>query len=88
MTVEVWDDDDALGGDDFIDSFIIANLSSEFHFNESNSLTSHGVKGLGNLSLVFYNLTTNPTLRNAKDHPTPNTISVLPGGTYVAFVTS
>ena len=90
--MEVWDDDDdyycaqAYGCDDLIDNFTIAMLSSQFNFNEANSLTAHGTNGIGILSLVFYNLTTNPTPCISGDILTPSNGSLVPGGNLMTSI--
>ena len=84
--MEVWDDDPEVG-DDSVDNFTIAMLSSNFfHFNDSRSLTVHGIKDIGNLALAFYNLTTNPTLCNSGDNPTHGTSSIMLAGNFCDYV--
>ena len=74
--MEVWDDDPEEGGDDFIDNFTIANLSSLFDFNQSNSLTVKGIESIGKITLEFYNLTINPMTCNAVDDQIINSSSL------------
>ena len=71
--MEVWEDDPEVDGDDLMDNFTIAMLSSVFDSNQSNPLTIEGMKGIGELTLAFYNLTTNPTSCSAQDNPTLST---------------
>ena len=50
----------------WIDKFEIIITSSVFCFNKSNPLTINGIWGVARITLVFYNLTTNPTLCNSE----------------------
>ena len=80
----MWDDDPQINGDDFMDNFTIANLSSLFDFSQSNSLNVDGMEGIGNIRLAFYNLTTNPTTCNTGDNGTFSTGWLVPGGKFMA----
>ena len=90
LIVKVWEDDVEVGGDDLIDQINIAMLSSVFDSNKSNPLTIEGMKGIGNFTLAFYYLITNPTSCNAEDSPTLSTAqtcsSSMPGGKCVMYV--
>ena len=68
--VEMWDDDPQFGGDDFIDNFTTANMSSLLDFDRSNSLNVTGMLGIGTITLTLFNLTTNPMTCNAGDSGT------------------
>ena len=82
LTVEVWEHDTNgwYSEKDEIDIFTIA-LSSRLHkFNLSNSLTVEGHHRVGNLTLSYGNLTTDPTSCTSAVQPTLNTILCTPPG--------
>ena len=57
--MDVWDDDTAHDNndDDFIDQFIIPILDTASGSYKSDSNTFTGVKGIGNLTIAYYNFT-------------------------------
>ena len=57
LVVDVWDDDNVINGDDLIDQFIIPILDTVPGLNESESKTLIGVKGIGELTIAYYNFT-------------------------------
>ena len=83
----MWEDDPEVGGDDLIDNFIIANLSSLFDFNQFHSLAVIGMYGIGKITLAFSYLTTNPTTCNTEDNSTFSTAFVIPGGKFYSYST-
>ena len=70
--VEVWDHD-CTSSDDKIDNFTIPLSSSLQMFNLSNSITVQGHYGVGNLTLSYGNITTDPTPCNAMEWPMSST---------------
>ena len=78
----MWENDDD-NDDDLMDKFTVEMLSSVFDSNRSNPLTIEGMEGIGELTLAFYSLTTNPTSCNAKDNPTLSSKSSITGGIFV-----
>ena len=78
----MWENDTELHGDDFMDNFTIANLSSLFDFDQSNSLTVIGMEGIGKITLAFYYLTTNPKTCNAGNDLTIISSSLVSPGIY------
>ena len=70
--MDVWDFDDA-DEDERIDNFILPLSSPLNIFNKSNSLTHQGQQGIGNLTLSYGNLTTDPTPYDSMDSPLPST---------------
>ena len=63
LYVDVWDSPEDEPEDDIhsIDQFTIANPRTVSNcFDESNSLTVQGQHGIGNLTLAYFNLTTDP----------------------------
>ena len=79
LYVDVWDspaDEDGINIH-LIDKFTIAIPQAVSNcVDESNSLTVHGQLGIGNLTLAFFNLTTNPiTSCSSADVPTFSTSS-------------
>ena len=79
INLSVWDDDTEENGDDLIDSFTIPILSSFLDSPESKLQTFNGTEGIVNLTLEFYNLTSNPSSCSAEDNPTV-TSNLLPTG--------
>ena len=67
--MEVWDWDidypDTVADDDEIDNITIPLSSPLDKFNVSNSLTAQGHHRVGNLTLSYGNLTTDPTSSNS-----------------------
>ena len=60
--MEVWDNDEGVDQyDDRIDNFMFPLSNPLNKFNSSNSLTFQGLHKVGNLTLSFGNLTTDPT---------------------------
>ena len=74
LYVDVWDDPADEGGNDFhlIDQFTIAIPETVSSCDDqSNSLTVHGQNGVGNLTLAYFNLTTDTiTSCSSADVPT------------------
>ena len=70
--VEVWDYDIA-STDDKIDNFTIPLSSSLQMFNSLNSITVQGHYGVGNLTLNYGNITTDPTPCNSMECPKSST---------------
>ena len=56
--MEVWDDDPEVNGDDLIDRYNITILDTLFTVNGFEPMVIKGVKGIGNLTIAFYNFTT------------------------------
>ena len=56
--MDVWDDDPEVNGDDLIDQFIIPILVTVSGLNDSESKTLNGVQGIGELTIAYYNFTT------------------------------
>ena len=81
LIAEVMDDDPDCGHD-LIDSFTIALASSVFDYNQYNPITIDGMKGIGNLTLAFLNLTTNPSLCRARDYLAIHTTTLAPEGNF------
>ena len=75
--VEVWDDD--VGGTDddkepdFIDNFTFPLSNPLNKFQSSNSITLQGNQNIGNLTLSYGNMTTDPTPCNSMEYPASNT---------------
>ena len=62
LYMDVWDSAADTGGDEhFIDNFTITIPSKvSIYVDESNLLTVQGQLGIGNLTLAYFNLTTDP----------------------------
>ena len=75
-------EDDPDCGHDLIDNFTIALASSVFDYNQYNPITINGMMGIGNLTLAFLNLTTNPTSCRAEDYLTIDTTTLAPEGDF------
>ena len=58
LIVDVWDDDSELNNtDDLIDQFIIPILDTVSGLYKSESKTLIGIKGIGKLTIAYYNFT-------------------------------
>ena len=68
LIVDVWDDDPEFNGDDLIDKFTIPILDMVSALNESESKTLNGEKGNGQLTIAYYNFTTDQLLVLAAQH--------------------
>ena len=76
--MNVWDSAGFSGGDDhLIDNFTITTPGEVSNFvDQSHSLTVQGQHGIGNLTLAFFNISTDPvTLCNSADVSTFSTSS-------------
>ena len=69
LRVEVWNMDE----DHKIDNFTFTILESVCGFNYSNSLTVQGENGIGNLSVIYYNITTDTASCNSDTASTSST---------------
>ena len=68
LLVEVWEDDGYK--DDIIDNFTIPISNPLRVFDQSNPLTLQGVYGLVNLTVIYGNLTMEPTSCSSSPQPT------------------
>ena len=75
-------DDDFDCGHDVIDRFAVALQSSVFNYSQYNPITIDGMMGIGNLTIAFLNLTTNPSSCRAEDYLTINTTTLAPEGNF------
>ena len=72
--MDVWDyDGDGGQHDDKIDNFTFPLSNPLNKFKSSNSLTVQGHHKVGNLTLSYGNMTTDPTPCNSMECPTPDT---------------
>ena len=79
LIVDVFDAD-VNGLPDSIDNFTIAIPRSVTNCNQSNSLTFNGTRGIGKLTLGFFNLITNPMGCKMEDDITVTLNSQATGG--------
>ena len=70
--MEVWDDD-FLGDDEQIDNFTFPLSSPLNRLNLSDSITVQGHYKVGNITLSYGNLTTDPTPCTSMDSPMSST---------------
>ena len=79
LVVEVWDGDYSMIND-VIDNFTIPLFVPLDKFNLSHSLTLQGKLGVGNLTLNYGNLTTDPMTCPAATQPTCSANELAPEG--------
>ena len=81
--MEVWDDDPGWNGDDLIDHFIITILDKVSAVNESEPITIHGGRGIGELTITYYNFTTDQLFPSCSSGDIPTaTITSSPSKSY------
>ena len=78
--MEVWEDDPEQDGDDIIDNFTIPISNTTFTCNQSKLVNVKGNTDIGNLTVIYYNLTTEPTSCGSVEIQTLNTSSQMQGG--------
>ena len=78
--MEAWNSDpnDGKGGDNLIDKIIILDMET-IDFMQSNIRTVEGEEGIGNFTLIYYNLIINTTACSSTNPP-PSTTSPTPKG--------
>ena len=84
--MDVFDADDNKNTDS-IDNFTIAIPRSVINFNQSNSLTFNGTRGIPKLTLGFFNLVTNPMKYNMEDDARVSLNSQATGGNFCNWLT-
>ena len=77
LLVEAWDRDDAPSTfDDVIDHITIPMMQTGNEFELSNTHTISGENGIGIFTLIYYNITTEPTTHTSM-HTTTNSTAIL-----------
>ena len=84
LIVEVWDYDD-VNDDEGIDNFTFPLSSPLNKFNQFDSLTIQGHHRVGNLTLSYGNLTTDPTPCSSMDSPMSSTSQHIQGNVYIQY---
>ena len=82
--MEAWDQDIVsiygYGEDDLIDKIKILGMDTVVDSGESNIHTIQGENGIGNFTLIYYNLTTDPNACRLMDNQTFSISSPTPPG--------
>ena len=68
LSVEILDEEEI--DSDVIDNFEVIINCSVFYFDKFNPLTINGTRGIGRITLAFYNLIINPTSCDTEAIPT------------------